>query len=439
MLKNFNENLIKKNDKLVLAVSGGVDSMVMLDYLAKLINDYKLELFIVHVNHQKRDNSQKDAAFVKKMAQTLNLPFFLLDLKKNEEGNFHHYAHKKRYQFFLEVANKVGAKKIVLAHNLNDLAETILMRLTRGSSFEGYRGILEKTTYKNKTIIRPMLYTSKNDILDYQKRENVKYREDSSNLEDDYTRNRFRHNILPKLQKENPQYLEKLKQFSEYQTMAYNLIESLSKTYFQSLEINKDKVIIDKKNFLNQLDIIQFEVIKMIINHLTRNALEISFTNIKDIIELICNKKPNLYLKLAQDLHIYKSYGKIFFQNEPTEYENFEITIDDFNKYDIVNEFEVIITKNLIKNYDYMYKLCYNSLDSVFPFLIRNRRDGDRIDINVGTKKLKDFFIDKKVSINARNTLPIMINKNNEIFFIPSLYKLKSEGKNTLYIYVNKL
>ncbi len=439
MLKNFNQNLIEKKAKLILAISGGIDSMVLFDYLVKLKDKYELSLYIVHIDHQKRANSHKDAEFVKNQAKIYNLPFFSKKLQINDELNFHHYSHIKRYEFFVEIANKVNAEKIVLAHNLNDLAETILMRLNRGSSFEGYRGILPKVKYKNKTIIRPMLYSSRDDILTYQKKYDVKYREDSSNQEDDYTRNRFRHIILPKLKQENPQYLDKFLQFSNYQTMAYDLIDDLSENFLQSLVLNKTSISLNKDDLLAQKEIIQFEVIKKIINHLTCNSLEISFANLNDIISLISNEKPNLYLKLAENLYIYKRYDKILFQTKPKKENSFNITVNDFNKYYINNDYEIIITKKLIKTYDYMYKLCYNSLDSVFPFTIRNRRPGDRLDIKIGTKKLKDFFIDKKINIDKRDSLPIMINKSNKIFYIPGLFKLESSGDNLLYIYVNKI
>ena len=314
MLKNFNENLINKNDKLILAVSGGIDSMVLFDYLVKLKSDYNLDLTIVHIDHQKRIDSSNDAKFVKNQTKLYNLPFYLLELESKSQENFHHYAHKKRYEFFLKVAKKVNANKIVLAHNLNDLAETILMRLNRGSSFEGYCGILEKVNYKNKTIIRPMLNISKNDIISYQKKYQIKYREDSSNQKDEYTRNRFRHNILPKLKQENPKYLEKFQQFSNYQKMAYELINDLSDNVFNSLKLDKNEITINRSIFLKHKKIIQFEVIKKVINYLTNNLIELSYINLNDIIDLINNNKPNVYLKLDQSLHIYKSYDKIYFQ-----------------------------------------------------------------------------------------------------------------------------
>ncbi|MFW5889153.1 MAG: tRNA lysidine(34) synthetase TilS [Bacillota bacterium] len=439
MLKNFNKNLINKNDKLVLAISGGIDSMVLFNYLIKLKPDLNLDLTVVHVDHQKRIDSSEDAKFVKNQAKLHNIPCYIFELESKEQVNFHNYAHKKRYEYFLEIANKVNAEKIVLAHNLNDLAETILMRLNRGSSFEGYRGILEKVKYKNKTIIRPLLATAKADIIAYQKKYNIAYREDSSNKENAYTRNRFRHDIFPKLKQENPQYLEKFQQFSNYQTMAYELIDDLTNNFIKSLKLDKNEITINKKKFLKQKKIIQFESIKKIINFLTDNKIELSFTNLNDIIDLIKNDKPNIQLKIEQFLYIYKSYDKISFKREENKVETFNLVVDDFNKYYINDKYEIIITKNIIKNYDYMYKLCYNNLDSVFPFTIRNRRPGDRLDINIGTKKLKDFFIDKKLEINKRNSLPIMVNKDNEIFYIPGFFKLKSFGDKQLYIYVNNI
>ena len=216
MLKNFNNNLFNSSDYLLLAVSGGIDSMVMLHYLNEVKNTLNVKIAVAHFDHQKRKESFLDCQLVKDICEKLSIECFTSKLEDDSSQNFHDYARKMRYDFFYKTAKKIGANKIVLAHNANDNAETILMRLTRGSSFEGYRGILERANYLDIEIVRPLLEVSRNEIVEYQENNNISYNEDSSNLEDHYTRNRYRHHVLPFLEQENPRYLEKFKHFSKY-------------------------------------------------------------------------------------------------------------------------------------------------------------------------------------------------------------------------------
>ncbi|QWB99916.1 tRNA lysidine(34) synthetase TilS [Mycoplasmatota bacterium] len=438
MIKNFNNNLIEKGDHLVLSVSGGLDSMVLLDYIYKLKKDDQLTLHVAHIDHKKRQTSHKDADFVKIICESLKVPFYLYEIDDEDYDNFHDFAHKKRYNFLYHVAKQVRASKIVLAHHQDDLAETILMRLVRGSSFEGYRGILDRTFYKDMEIIRPFLNVPKSVLKAYQMDSQVKYREDESNQENLYTRNRFRHKIMPLLENENPKYLDKFSQFSDYQDKAYAFIYQHAQSYFHTLNLSKDKIMFNTESFKKEYDIIQMEVLKLIINHLTDNSLELSYQNILDIIELINNTKSHVQFEIKDHLYVYKNYQKISVQTYEESANDYEYLIDDFGNYTINKDLVVNLSKKPNKNYDYIYELCYNNLDLVFPIIIRNRRPGDRLNIKIGTKKLKDFFIDKKVPMIERNRLPLIINKNSEILYIPGLFKLNTSGTNSIYIQIKK-
>lgn len=438
MLKSFNKNLIKENETLILAVSGGIDSMVMLDHFIKLKKEMNLNLIIGHVDHQKRKNSKKDLALVKEVARTYDLPFVLHNLEHNDDINFHQDAHVKRYEFFYKLAKKYKANKIALAHHLDDLAETIMMRLVRGTSFEGYRGMLETAYYRDIQVIRPMLNIDKKEIIEYQNENKIRYRKDESNDSDDYTRNRFRHKIMPELKKENPQLLDKFKQFSDYQNKAYQFIEDHSYDFIKTIKLNKNNTKIKIEHFKALSDIVQIDVVKKIVNHLTDNQLELSYTNIQDMITLFYQDKPHLEYHIGQDLFIKKSYDVILFSTQDTNHQNYEFIIKKTD-HKLVNSYiDALISKKQYKTYDYIYKLCYNNLDLVFPISIRNRRSGDRLNIKIGTKKLKDFFIDKKIPLEIRDTIPLVVDKNNRILFIPGLYQLDTQGNETAYIHLNK-
>lgn len=437
-MKNFNQKLINKNDILLLAISGGIDSMVLLHYLYHHQKELSITLRVAHVDHDVRDNSHKDAHLVKNTCDKLKIPFYLMKLKDENYDNFHDYAHKKRYDFFAQTVKEIGANKIVLAHHLDDLAETIMMRLIRGSSFEGYRGMLESSFYDQTEIIRPMLYVSKEDIIKYQNEHQVPYNQDETNLKDDYTRNRYRHQIMPLLEQENPKYKEKLIQFSDYQDKSYQVIDHYASQYIQRLDLSKSSVNINIQDFLNQFDLVQMDILKKIINQLTHNKLEITYGNLLDIIDIIKSDKAHLTYAIGSHLYLYKSYNIISIQTEKKNHIHFNIQLKDFGDYRIKDIYDVNISKKPNKNYEYIYKLCYNNLDFVFPLTIRNRRDGDSLDIKIGTKKLKDFYIDHKVPKDQRNQLPLLINKDNEIIFIPGLFQKKENGNQSIYINIKK-
>ncbi|MFA7076281.1 MAG: tRNA lysidine(34) synthetase TilS [Candidatus Izemoplasmatales bacterium] len=437
MIQNFGNNLIKKNDSLLLAVSGGIDSMVMLDIIYKMKGKLNLKLYIAHVDHQKRDSSKDDCDFVVDTAKELNIPYFVENLEHNDEDNFHDYAHRKRYDFFYKVAKENNINKVVLAHNANDNAETILMRLSRGSSFEGYRGILESNYYNDLLIIRPLLHVSRMDIVVYQQANLVPFQNDPTNDMDDYTRNRYRHHLLPLIAEENPRYLEKLSQFAYYQTLGYELIDDLSNTFLKEVEFNNE-VTISISKFVNNHKIIQIEIIKKIINRLTNNQIELSFKNFVDIIALTTNIKPHVKFAIESAIYINKSYDNLTFSLEEIDQVNYSFTVNEYKEIKLPNGYLVSITKNANKNNGFLYKLCYNNLDLVFPLTIRNRLNGDRISTSSGTKKLKNVFIAKKIPLKERNSIPIFLNKNEEIVFIPGVFEPNTVGNNELYIEIKK-
>lgn len=435
MLDKFNENLIDTNDHLLLAVSGGIDSMVMLHYLHTYSKEQNITLSVVHLDHQKRHESFLDCQFVIDTCKKLSIPCYTDTLDRNNSENFHDYARSVRYDFFVETANKIKANKIVLAHNSNDNAETILMRLTRGSSFEGYRGILSETSYKNIPIIRPLINVSRSEIVEYQLYHHIDFKEDSSNHEDHYTRNRYRHTVLPFLEQENPKYLEKFEQFSEYQTNAYHLIKHLSDAFIREhLTLEGNIASIEVHPFIQLEEILKTEVVKHVVNLQTNNTVELTYQNMKDIIQLFSNEKPHLEMHLDENLHIYKSYNTVSFTKKLEEYSDYEFVINECKEIILPNNALVIITKNPNKYYGIMYKLCYNNLDLLFPLTVRNRRNGDKLLSTSGTKKVKDVFINKKIPINTRNNVPILVNNMNEIIWIPNVFKMKTEGSEELYI-----
>jgi len=187
-----------------------------------------------------------------------------------------------------------------------------------------------------------------------------------------------------------------------------------------------------------QPKIIQIEVVKKIVNRVTNNEVELTFQNLMDILALIENEKPQLEFSIDKKIYVYKVYDKLEVQKEAKKIDDFNVQISDFTKIRLNNGYLLNITKKPDKNYGFIYKLCYNNLDLVFPLTVRNRLNGDRVITESGTKKLKDIFIDKKMAMAERNSLPIIVDKNGEIIYVPGIFKKPSEGEQELYISIWK-
>jgi len=211
-------SVVQAKDKLVLAVSGGVDSMVLLDLFDRLRASLDLRLFVAHVDHGVRGRaSALDARFVAMESKRRGIPFDGKKMPKGffkGKGNFQEVARELRYQFFEKVATKHKAKKILTAHQADDGFETFLMRLIRGAGIEGLKGItLERSVSKEKKnirLIRPLLFFSRDQIIQYAQERKVPWREDSSNQKEHYLRNRVRKRIVKEMKQLNPRVVENM-------------------------------------------------------------------------------------------------------------------------------------------------------------------------------------------------------------------------------------
>jgi tRNA(Ile)-lysidine synthase len=224
-VQNFShkENLWTKNDSLLLAVSGGGDSMALLFFFHKLQKKYNLSLGVAHVNYQLRGNdSDQDALLVKRNAEKLNLPYFELSLKT--KGSSEDTLRNIRFQFFKEVALREGFTKVALAHHQDDQAETLLLRLIRGAGSLGLQGM----TPARGLFIRPFLGTPKQEILNFVKEKGIPYHIDATNKETIFLRNKIRHELIPLLKTYNPNVQETLALTAEHLATENILLEKLA-------------------------------------------------------------------------------------------------------------------------------------------------------------------------------------------------------------------
>jgi len=217
-LKNVNKFLSKvlnENDVIILGCSGGPDSMALMDVLLKLRKKFNLSIVCAHVNHKLRVESDDEMVWLEDFCKKKDVVFEKMIINNYGDDNFHNEARNFRYNFFESLVHKYGAKYLMTAHHGDDLMETILMRIARGSTLSGYAGFKKISVKEDYTILRPLIYVTKDELLSYNKDNGVEYVIDKSNFSDKYTRNRYRKEVLPFLKKEDPNVHLKFLKYSE--------------------------------------------------------------------------------------------------------------------------------------------------------------------------------------------------------------------------------
>ena len=412
------DKTIKENEMLITATSGGPDSMALLSLLIKLSKTKKITIICAHVNHNLRKESQEEAIMVEKYANENNLIFEKMEIN-HYEGNTENYARTQRYNFFEKLIKKYNATYLLTAHHGDDLTETILMRIVRGSSLKGYSGFQEITDKETYKIYRPLITKTKDELLNYVKTNNIPYAVDKTNFSEEYTRNRYRLNILPILKKENKSVHLKFLKFSETLKLYDDHInkeanEKLNKVY-QNNNLNL-------KLFENEDELIKRKILYQILNNLYyKNISLITDNHVELILNIIESSRPNLKINLPSKVLVIKNYQNLYF-TQNTEIKPYSFTFKD--KLILPNN-QILIKEETEDTSNYTIRL--NSKELSLPLIVRTRQNGDKMEIKNlnGHKKIKDIFINEKISETARNSWPILTDQNNQIIWLPGLKKSK--------------
>lgn len=410
----FLDKVIEVNSTIVIACSGGPDSMCLLNLLISIRNKKELNLIVAHVNHKIRKESDNEALLVKKFCEENRVIFEYKELNEYKNNKFSEEdAHKKRYAFFREIIKKYNAKYLVTAHHGDDLIETILMRISRGSNLSGYVGIKSVSENKDYITLRPLLFVSKDEIIQYNKEHSIDYVIDESNNSLDYTRNRYRHVVLPFLKKEDKNIHLKYLKFSKELEEADEFINNY---------IYDKKIIVDNYIVINKLkdekDIIKKKSIELLVKDIQKkDYFDISDRQMNELMKLLNNK--NKSIDLNNNYQGVNEYGVLkIIKKKNSEY--LEVVFDKNIEF---NDFIFYYDTN---NGDNSNNTIYiNNEDIVFPLKLRTRLDGDKILVKnlKGSKKVNDIFIDEKINKEKRDRYPLLVDANNNIIWIPGLKK----------------
>ncbi|MDQ0151288.1 tRNA lysidine(34) synthetase TilS [Eubacterium multiforme] len=453
--KYIEENkLLSKGDKVLVGLSGGPDSVCLLHLLNTIKDKYALEIGAAHINHMLRgEEAMIDEEYAKNLCESLDIKFYSIRLDINkiakDRGVSTETAGRdERYKFFNDVKNKEGYTKIATAHNANDQAETILMRIMRGTGLEGLGGI---PVEREGLYIRPILFLEREFIEKYCSDNNLNPRIDKTNLENIYSRNKIRLDILPYMKKNfNNDVVKAINRMSLLLQEDNEFINNEAiKAFNKYCSVKNNEIIINRELFDEEKAIIT-RVIRKSLTTISKSTYDFEMKHIKEVINLK-DIGTNKRVDLPNGIYAENIYGEIYIKekdsliNKNNECSEVRIKKEDLNglKIDFLGcliEFEVNLKeKNLKFNNNDLIK--YFDYDKINEYVtLRKRKNGDRIvPLGMsGSKKLKDIFIDMKIPKDYRDNIPV-IQFDDEIAWVVGVktsntYKVNKTTKKIMKI-----
>lgn len=385
----------------LLAVSGGVDSMV----LADLFQVSGVKFQVAHINyHLRNEDSKLDQKLVSDFCERYKIPFHLYEVSAKDqkpENSIQNWARELRYQFFRKIQKEQNLEYLVTAHHLNDQLETFIINLSKASGIKGLSGI----PANDNKIIRPLLNFSKDEIYEFAKENKIEFREDVSNQKTDYLRNKVRHHVVPELEKVNDNFLQNFSKSMEILNQAKDVLNDLVNEKINGFEtdVKTGQTIIDKEEFSKESDVIRFEILK-----------RFGFNDEKEMQKIFTAQTGSSFLNSEYQLTINRNELILNQRMEDGRWktEDEEIALEIF-------EMNILIPEN-IKNEIQEFGKCNWKIDENkinLPLKLRKKKEGDvffPIGM-IGKKKVSKFFKDEKISILAKQKIWLLCDANEQI------------------------
>tara|TARA_S200000501_G_scaffold378435_1_gene441007 strand:- start:3938 stop:5278 length:1341 start_codon:yes stop_codon:yes gene_type:complete len=404
---------------LILCVSGGIDSMVMLDIFKNMRHDFKINILVSHINYQVHDLSNKSEEFVKKYCLNHDINFRSNRVKINNRSNFEAKARRIRYEIFNEILVESNFNYICTAHHLDDQIETLYMKYKQNAPITSFRGILEI----DKKKWRPLLGLKKTDIKIYAKKSKLKWIEDSTNLNTNYLRNNFRHNEVPKLKKENPRLIKNIFKKKKHANNLFKKANFLKKTFINEGKIKKNKNF--KYYEILKLDFIKLElnikkiIIQSFLNDFDLNLQSMTELHWKTFWQFLNNDNIGKEFLLYSRIKFLISNNKyILYDPKSLKIQKYEL-IDGLKWYN--SEFNFIDKNKYLKDIENTFIL--SKSDYKNKIYVRNWKHGDKIKNkeNKPHTKISRLFSNKKFSKLDKALHPILVDENDNPILVPNL------------------
>ncbi|WP_188006861.1 tRNA(Ile)-lysidine synthase [Sporosarcina sp. ANT_H38] len=429
-------SLIASGNRVLIACSGGVDSVALLHFMATNRDRMGIEVAAIHVDHMLRGKeSAADGTFVAGLCKVHGIPFFggsvqVPDIIEKQGGNVQAVCREGRYAFFENIMKTHGYDVLATAHHAEDQLETVLMQVTKGSRPSG---MPVKREVEGGILIRPFLPAMKADLFSYVEENQLNYREDPSNESDTYLRNRYRHKIIPFILDENPGAAENAVKMSGYLQEDEELLEMLAQERFNNITkfTEAGLPVVDGNAFSAMHQTLQRRMITILLRYLYNGEImpvKYNSALISQLLHHLSSQNGNVSIHLPRGYRFIREYGVLtFVRDTPTVELDMQKMLPkgvwtrwgkDFQLY--WNEVSNFDTELFMDTDDIMY---FDLPHSKLPLSIRRREDGDRILLPGMThpKRLSRLFIDEKVGMTERDRLPVIITAQGEICAVPGV------------------
>lgn len=424
--------------------------MALLYILLELV-EMDFNIYLAHVNHGVRgEEALADEVFVENLAKKLGLPYYSTQVDMNQHAkdrgiSAEEAGRELRYGFFREILKEVGGGKIAVAHNKNDQAETLLMRLMRGTGLDGLRGM----DFISNDIIRPILNINREEIEKYLEDRNIETRLDETNLETIYNRNKVRLELIPYIEENfNPNIIDTLWRTSRIATIDTDFLQAHSKKTYDKMvkKRRKDSIILNRQPFLQEDRSIQQRIVRQIIIDINKSVQGLTEKHISLVLDLFHKGETGKSIDIIDNLIARTSYDTIIIERRKDGivkdflYEVKVGTISHIEELglEIATEIIPVSQVDFSKIDRYTKYLDYDKIQGGIH--IRNRKDGDRFVPHgmEGSKKIKDYFIDEKIPRSKRDRIPILTDNQNIIWVLgyraSNLYRLDQGTERVLKV-----
>jgi len=421
------QGLFSQGETVLVAVSGGADSVALLDILVHL-EDERLCLLVTHLNHQLRGAaSDGDEEFVSRLAASYGLPFLVqradvAGLARRSRLSLEDAGRRARYAFFAETAKAQGAKSVALAHHLDDQAETVLIRLLRGS---GGAGLCAMGSHSQGILKRPLLQVSRAELERYLKERGIGYRTDATNADTAILRNSIRHELIPFLRKYNPKISQRLAATAEILACDEELLEQLTATSYRSLaRCEGPAIVLSLQGLALEARGLRLRLYRRALLELRGDLMRIGLAHLEAIDRLACSERPNASLKLPGDCFVARNYHHLSFRAQPAEVaRGWEFVVEGEGNYQLPDGGRLLVQRQPLPSSiaHGSKKLAYLSpQNSPFPWVLRSFAPGDRFTPlgMKGAQKIKDLFINEKIPLSERPRIPLLISQGRIVWVL---------------------
>jgi tRNA(Ile)-lysidine synthase len=434
-------DLLSMGDRVVVAVSGGPDSVCLLKLLTMLVAEYRLELLLAHLNHGMRGvESDRDEDFVRTLGETLHLEVVSKKIRIPEllKGGVsaEDLCREERYKFLIKVCKDKGFTKIALGHHQDDQVETVLINILRGTGMEGLKGILPN---RKGIFIRPLFEVRRSEIAEFIKKEKLTTVIDSSNESDQFLRNRLRRNLIPLIEKDyNPAFSDNMSRMAEIAALENDYLKQAVDRVLEKWGLDKalEKMKVDIASLLSCHPALQRRIVKTVVLRLTPGEKGISYAHVRSVLDLAAGDSPSGRLDLPFGIRIYREYGSLLFSRRNTNRTDLlspekagfcmeavipgiiDLPVGFKIKFEMMRKEDWEKTGGRLKDRSRLILFDYDRLS--FPLVIRNVLPGDRIRPAgmTGTKKISDFFIDAKIARFRRPQIPLLVDRDSVLWII---------------------